>query len=194
MKAGYTDITFILDRSSSMEPMRDEAIDGFNKFVEDQIKEPGTAYLTLILFDTEVKFPFRGNLSEIPQLNRDTYVPRGLTALYDAVGEAIDKNGARFAAMDEAERPEKVIVGILTDGHENSSLHYSHSKIAEMIKHQQDEYSWVFIFLGANMDSKAVAYAINIPMHNAIDWENTPVGATVANTTFSRMTSGLRNQ
>lgn len=177
-----------------MGTLRPEAIDGFNQFVEDQKKEPGTAHLTLILFSTDVACPYDGPLQDAIKLDEKTYVPRGLTALYDAVGEAIDKNGARFAAMDEAERPEKVIVGILTDGQENSSHYYSHSKIAEMIKHQQDEYSWVFIFLGANMDSKAVAQAINIPMHNAIDWENTPVGATVANNTFSRMTSGVRNQ
>ncbi len=38
-----------------------------------------------------------------------------------------------------------------------------------MIKQQQDEYSWKFIFLGANIDAQAVADDIGIPVDAAHD-------------------------
>jgi hypothetical protein len=97
---------------------------------------------------------------DAPKLDMGTYVPRGTTALYDAVGRTIDDVGKRLG--QSAGKPDGVVVAILTDGHENASKDYRHAKVAERIKHQREKYNWEFVFLGANMDAEVVADTLNI--------------------------------
>jgi hypothetical protein len=53
MRQDYTHITVILDRTGSMESIRDDTIGGFNTFLKKQKTEPGTATLTLVQFDSQ---------------------------------------------------------------------------------------------------------------------------------------------
>ena len=48
MKEDYTHITIILDRTGSMESIRDDTIGGFNAFLDEQKAQPGHATLTLV--------------------------------------------------------------------------------------------------------------------------------------------------
>ena len=89
MKSGYTHISVILDRTGSMEPIRDDIIGGFNSFLEQQKAEPGHATLTLVQFDSEDPYEVIHSfepLDEIPKLSRETFIPRASTPLFDAVG------------------------------------------------------------------------------------------------------------
>ena len=136
MKEGLTEIISIVDRSGSMQSILDDAIGGFNTFLAAQQRQPGEAKLSLILFDHEYQVVHQAvDIQQVEPLNQDTYVPRGSTALLDAVGKTIDAVGERLAATAESERPSQVIVSILTDGYENASQTYSKPKVAEMIKH-----------------------------------------------------------
>lgn len=188
-------IVFILDRSSSMGSMRQEAIDGYNQFVKDQL-EVADADIQLVLFNTERTVAPMTKLSETTPLGNATFVPYSMTALYDAIGITIDEVGATLAARPENERPSKVIFAILTDGHENSSQIYpgeeGRQKVAEKIQHQQDVYNWQFTFLGANMDAKAVAVGMNIPADNAFTYVANAVGMTTAHAANSSFVRQLR--
>jgi len=53
MKDDYTHSTVVLDRTGSMESIRDDTIGGFNAFLEKQKAEPGSATLTLVQFDSQ---------------------------------------------------------------------------------------------------------------------------------------------
>jgi hypothetical protein len=151
MDSELTDITLVVDRSGSMQQIRGDAEGGVNAFIEEQAKEPGKALLTLVQFDTEYEFVRKGMpLLDVPKYD---LVPRGATALLDAVGRAINETGERLAGMDEADRPGLVIFVVMTDGHENSSVEFTRTQIKKMIEHQQDEYSWHFTFLAANQDA-----------------------------------------
>ena len=44
-------INFVLDKSGSMEAIREATIAGFNQFLRDQQQEGGSAAMTLTLFD-----------------------------------------------------------------------------------------------------------------------------------------------
>ena len=88
--------------------------------------------------------------------------------------------GARLADLPEAERPDKVIVAIITDGEENSSKDYSHVQAMEMIAHQRDAYRWVFVFLGAGMDAIAQAAALGIQRQFALQTKPTRRGTARA--------------
>ncbi|HEV3384770.1 MAG TPA: vWA domain-containing protein [Gemmata sp.] len=160
MQQDLTDIVVVLDRSGSMQACKDDAEGGLNAFVEEQKKRPGRAVFTLVQFDTEYEFVHRGEpISGIPPFS---LVPRGWTALLDAVGRAIAETGDRLARTPETERPGLVAFVIITDGQENSSKEFNKEQIKQMIQHQSDAYKWQFTFLGANQDAFAEAGGIGI--------------------------------
>lgn len=165
MNKDYTDITLVVDRSGSMATVREEAQGGINGFIASQVQEPGMARLTLVQFDSEYEFVHQGQLiQEVPPY---TLVPRGMTALLDAVGRAMVETGQRLARMPEAERPGLVVFVVMTDGQENSSHEFTKARIREMIQEQQQKYSWQFTFLGANQDAFAEARALGMDARGA---------------------------
>ena len=181
MNNNLTHIAFILDRSGSMDSMAKEAIGGFNAFIEEQLKEPGTAKLSLILFDHEYSpLITSADLADIPPLTDETYVPRGMTALLDAMGRTIDDLGKSLADLPEDERPGQVIVVTLTDGYENSSHDYTHEKVAKLIKQQRETYNWEFLFLGADVESVEYAKTLNVESTYAQQFDNSGEGVQEA--------------
>src|ERR1035437_3209746 len=151
MKENYTHISVVLDRSGSMSSIASDTIGGFNTFLKTQKEAVGTCTFSLMQFDNEHTIIHDGvDINEVPDLDATTFVPRGGTALWDAIGRTIHATGAYLGKMKEADRPEKVVFVIITDGDENSSREFSHAKVREMIKHQTDKYQWGIIFLGAN--------------------------------------------
>jgi len=195
MKSGLSEIICVVDRSGSMGAIRSDAIGGFNTFLQTQKDLPGDAKFTLILFNDSYDIVYDGApIKEVKNLISKTYVPRGNTALYDAVGRAIDTVGLRLANTPEEERPEKVIVAILTDGEENSSKEYSLQRINEMIKHQKEVYSWEVVFLAANMDAVAAAQTLGIQSKDAFSFVATGKGIRSAYKDMSRSVSQYRTK
>lgn len=175
MKTDLTDITLVVDRSGSMQDIRSDAEGGVNAFIENQGQEPGEASLTLVQFDTEYEFLHSGvPIKEVPKYS---LVPRGGTALLDAVGRAINETGDRLAKLDEAERPGLVVFVVMTDGQENSSQEFSKSRIKEMIQHQQQKYGWQFTFLGADQDAFVEAEAMGIDTPGTANFAKNKVAA-----------------
>lgn len=193
MNPNLTEIAYILDRSGSMEPLREAAVAGFNDFLKHQLDVPGDARLTLVLFDDEYLVPVAAMpLEEVPQLNAQTYLPRGSTALLDAIGETIDALGRRLADTPEPDRPGKVIVIVFTDGLENASHRCTWEDIAARIRRQRDQYAWEFIFLGANQDAIATASQMNVGAVFTSGVASTAAGITGANLATGRKVSSLR--
>ena len=109
-----TELLSVLDRSGSMESIRDDALGGFNAFLDAQKAIPGAARLSLVLFDHEHRLALDGvSLADVEPLTRETYVPRGTTALLDAVGRTVDSVGARLAATPEAEQEAALTQSVL---------------------------------------------------------------------------------
>jgi uncharacterized protein YegL len=194
-----TEIAFILDRSGSMQSMTHAAIAGFNEFLKaqqgtlDDHGQPIPATFTLILFDHEYLPVYnRQDIQTARPLNLDTYVPRGNTALLDAIGRTIDSIGQELAATPEAERPAKVIIAILTDGEENSSRQFSMEDINQRITHQTEKYQWEFMFLGANQDAIATASRMGIHAHHAATFAADADDIHASTATFAKRISTSR--
>lgn len=171
MADDLVEILCILDRSGSMEQIRDDAIGGFNAFVESQREVPGRALLTLVLFDDRYEVLLAGRpLEDVPALTRETFVPRGTTALLDAIGRAIDETCARHAALPEEARPRKVLVAIVTDGAENASQRYTRDQVFERITDRQDLFGWDFLFLAANQDAIAAGGDLGVRRSGAVQF------------------------
>lgn len=190
-----TEIVCILDRSGSMESLRADAIEGVNAFIAQQQKLPGEARLTVVLFDHEYILFLDGiPLNEAPLFDSATYVPRGTTALLDAVGRTIDDVGKRLSQTPEERRPGKVIVAILTDGLENASTDYTYERVAQMIQHQREKYNWEFIFLAANQDAIASAARISIEAQATVSFTASPAGVREAYTELGERVAEARRR
>jgi hypothetical protein len=184
MRYDLTDITLVIDRSGSMQSIQDDAQGGINAFIAGQLETPGEVLMTLVQFDTEYEFLYRGvRVHDVPPYKLE---PRGSTALLDAVGRAILETGERLAKMPEAERPGLVIFVVLTDGHENSSREFTKTQIRKMIEHQQNAYNWQFTFLGANQDSFAEAGEIGIAQSGIANYSSHQV-ANALSATLSKV-------
>jgi len=193
MKTDLTDITLVVDRSGSMHRIREDAAGGVNSFIRQQAKEPGDALLTLVQFDTKYEFLHKGvPIQNVPDYN---LVPRGGTALLDAVGRAINETGDRLAKMAEADRPGLVIFVVTTDGHENSSKEFDKSQIKTMIERQQNDYDWHFTFLGASQDAFSEAGGMGIPAAGAANYavEKPAMAYMAASGKVARMRSQQRH-
>lgn len=114
MRKDYTDITLVVDRSGSMSSIRDDAEGGINEFIRQQGRVEGEARITLVEFDTEYHFVENG--TRVEDVKPYELIPRGATALLDAVGRAINETGSRLAALAEKDRPGLVVFVITTDG------------------------------------------------------------------------------
>ncbi len=89
-----------------MNAMKEEAIGGINAFLESQQKLPGEAWLTLVLFDHQYIVTHDGvPIRDVPPLDSHSYVPRGTTALLDAIGRTINTIGERLDRTPEPDRP-----------------------------------------------------------------------------------------
>ena len=169
MRTDLTDITLVVDRSGSMQAIREDAEGGVNAFIQDQAKEAGEVLLTLVQFDTEYEFVHQG--VRIQQVPAYVLVPRGATALLDAVGRAINETGGRLSKLEEPARPGLVIFVVMTDGQENSSQEFSKAQVKAMIERQQGQYQWHFTFLGANQDAFEEAAALGIDAAGAANYQ-----------------------
>lgn len=185
MNQNLTEMVFILDRSGSMSHLQNETIGGFNSMIEKQKKEPGEAFVTTVLFDGQYELLHdHVNIQDVKPITDREYYARGMTALLDAVGRTINSVGERLSKTPEEERPGHVIFVITTDGAENASREFTKVKVKEMVEHQQDKYSWAFMFLGANIDAVAEAASLGINTDFAKNYTASSVGT---NTLYSAM-------
>ena len=169
MRNDLTELVFILDRSGSMHGLEKDTIGGFNSVLERNKALPGDANITTILFDHRYTILHdRQPIRSVAPITERDYSPAGMTALLDAVGQAIRKIDNVMAHTAEDYRAGKVQFVIITDGLENASREYSAQRVKQMIRDRQEKDGWDFLFLGANMDAIAVAEDMGIQADRAV--------------------------
>jgi len=195
MKENAMQIALILDRSGSMSTIAGATVEGVNAFMTGQKNGSTDVSIRFVQFDDLYEEVYDGKIHDVPLLtigkpqgdNQRQFVPRGWTALLDAIGKTVTDVGKRLSELPEEERPAKVVVVIMTDGHENRSKQYTLDQIAALIQQQRDVYKWEFQYLGANQDAIEVAAQFNIPAWNAVTYKASNAG------TQSVMSSVARN-
>lgn len=171
MKSNLLHICFVLDESGSMYNSVDDVIGGFEKLIDEQKGEKnGECIISLYRFSNTVKRDYIGKpVGEVPKL---TYFPGGCTAMNDGVGTAIDEIGKWLSDMDESERPSKNMIVIMTDGKENASKEYDFYVVKGKIKHQEEKYSWTFVYMGINLQDLKDANRLGIKMRSVSSSRN----------------------
>lgn len=194
MKKGLTELVFILDRSGSMAGLEKDTIGGFNTMLEKQKQAEGEALVSTVLFDHETDIIHdRADIQTVPLLTEKDYVPRGSTALLDAVGGAIHHIGNIHKYAREEDVPEHTIFVITTDGMENSSRRYSAEHVKQMIERQKARYHWEFLFLGANMDAVETARRYGIDEDRAVDFYTDAEGVNLEYDVVSATVASMRS-
>lgn len=180
----FTEIVCVIDRSGSMDSIKNDAIGGFNAFLKEQQNLPGEAAMTIVMFDHEYLVPYSGiPIQNIKPLYDGSYVPRGTTALNDAIGRAVSELKCR--------NPKKAIIMILTDGHENASHEFSKCQIKEMIKDCEDR-GWFVAYLSAALDAFDDARSYGIGRGQTASYTTTHTGIFNMMATASQATSDYR--
>lgn len=141
------DITVIIDRSGSMDEIRDDAIGAFNAFLRDRKESDSDAIMTVVLFDDTYEILMNGvPIMDVKPLDNTTYVPRGSTALLDAVGKTVRAIESRDHEDDA------ILVAILTDGQENASIEWRGDQIKALIGDLESK-GWDFYYLSAALSA-----------------------------------------
>lgn len=163
----------VLDRSGSMQSVKDDTIGAFNAYVAMIAKDTPNSNMSLTIFDTQSIDTIVDNkpIKDVISLNGDTYQPRGGTPLYDAVGKVV-------SLLDNAEGKTKALV-ILTDGQENSSHEYSRDAVKKLLDEKQEKHNWLVIYLGANQDAFAEGAKFGTQSASTMTFDTASMGATM---------------
>jgi uncharacterized protein YegL len=186
----YTHLALVVDRSGSMSTIAKDMNGGIRQLLADQAKEPGVCVVDITTFDTEIEHPYENVRPD--DVKSDIIVPRGGTALNDAVGYTINELGERFSKMEEGDRPGLVIVVVVTDGEENSSREYTHDQIKELVERQTNEWGWQFVYLAANVDAFATGGSYGFAKGSTIAYAASGAGTQNVYAATSSNVSGLR--
>ncbi|RWS21425.1 VWA domain-containing protein-like protein [Leptotrombidium deliense] len=158
-----TIICMIVDESGSMGGNVNEVVEGYNTFIQDQLKLADEARLHLLKFNDNVNTVLRDvNLANVPLLGGHSYTPGGNTALFDAMGDGIN-SVASSKRIDE-----RAIVVIITDGYENASRRYTEQQVRDLIARYKAHGDWSFVYIGEC--SQQFAARMGIPASNAINF------------------------
>ena len=172
-------IAALLDRSGSMESIRSDAEGGFNAFIAQQAEQSGDVRVTLAQFDSEYEVVYQDRpISDVPEFRLQ---PRSMTALLDGIGRLVTSIEHQIGSLDPARRPERIIILVVTDGHENASQEWTKPAVHQLITRMQAQ-GWEFIFLGASLDAVDIAQAMGFRPSASMAYAPSPegVGASYA--------------
>ena len=188
VQASHLEVVLLIDKSGSMKGLEEDTVKGYNSMLakERQLSVPTNVTTILFSSDHEV-LADRKPISEVPDMTLDSYKVRGATALYDTIGNAIEKTEAVKGIDDTGS---KVLFVIITDGLENYSQTYDQEKVRKLID-AQEEKGWEFVFIGANMDAEKEADTIGIKKENAATYENSEKGVQANYQAVSQMVHSL---
>lgn len=162
----------ILDRSASMSPLREAAVNGYNGILEvvrtaqEQNALVQQNYITLSFFNDSVTNVFDcDTIQNIPDLLLDDYRPQGNTALWDAVGISLDSLKIKLDSLENA----TAVVTVISDGLENASKHYSIYAVADRIDALKGQ-GVMFVFMGTNQDVAQTAASLHIDNYRVFEY------------------------
>lgn len=194
MENQLTEIICILDRSGSMQPLRTETVNAINTFIRKQQRIAGMCKLSLVQFNHDLNLTFaRKTINDVEQLHVKDYEPFGYTALYDAIGLTLNRAMETLFKLIPSQKPNKVMVFIITDGLENASRFYNRASVKEMIERLETNNGWDFNFFGANIDFFTEATNIGIKKNKTENWNFNEAGLHGMVDKMSTKTALFRN-
>lgn len=196
MKKNY--IGFVNDHSGSMRSIRDAAIQDSNTLMKTVRDAASAEELDTVV--SVVGFGFSGKrVQRQVQISNphvlkpiNSWACDGMTPMYDGIGSMIEL----LEGLPDANNPDvSFLLMITTDGGENDSREWGHSRLAEKIQTLQATERWTFVFRVPS--SQAHISSLGVPAGNIQTWDTTTAGmekvsaqSAQAMTTYFRGRSG----
>ncbi len=172
-------VAFVLDMSGSMGMIKDVAINSYNEQLQKLKEETGdieTKVITTVFNNFPVKMDGVGviPLEEVQELSHLTYIPNGMTALYDAIGFTINKVLQEYKDDND---DTAVLFVVITDGQENDSKEFHQKNVKKMTEDLEKTDRWTFTYMGANVNPietavRDMAYQVS----NTLSWNADDAG------------------
>ncbi|WP_375388358.1 VWA domain-containing protein [uncultured Amnibacterium sp.] len=188
--SNHSALLLIVDRSGSMESIRDEMVGSLTTLLRDQAQQPGLLTVDVVTFDDRIETT---QVQADPSTIEIELAPRGMTALLDAIGIGVSEFGGRLAALPEHARPGTVLVVVATDGHENAIREWQPSAIKGLLDQQREQYGWDFVFLGANQDAITTGASLGFAADSALDFDADAQAVAPAMASLSAYVSANRS-
>jgi hypothetical protein len=153
----FDHLIIVLDESESMKKRKSEIIEAVNKFIESIASGVLFSFVTF----NDTSFMVIDRLPQVPLVDSVDYNPKGMTALYDAIGQVIT------TSVREGER---TLCCVVTDGEENSSKIFTSLSVRDLISSKGD--SLQMIYLGSNQDTILNGNAFGISDSDCIAYED----------------------
>jgi uncharacterized protein YegL len=209
MNQDLMDIVMLCDCSGSMGNVKYDMEKSINAFLEDQKEGVGECVVTTFTFnghgfggakhyDKSVP-PKRMRLEcqyialSVQKVPMFYLFPSGSTPLHDAICTVIDMTSKRINMMTARERPGKVLFVIITDGLENASTHFNAQDVRDMIKTQEGQCQWQFMYFGANQNAVAVGVDLGFTDDKSVTYAQTSSGISGSASVISQKVSASRS-
>jgi len=192
-KSNYTHIVVVLDKSGSMAGLTQSTISGFNGFMKEQKNVVGKATASLMQFAGNQKWNYEMMpIKEIIDIDTKSYQANGgSTALCDSIARAVHHTENKIKDMDE--KPDNVVVVVITDGQENDSREFNKEHVTKIIESHEEE-GWDFVFLGANQDAISEGGSMGVRSTNAFTYGATSEGVQAMYSTVSKSLNTYRTR
>lgn len=172
----HLSLIIILDRSGSMQGIARDMEGGVDAFI-DGLRADGELEVkaTVAQFDDRYELLYADE--DLNHLSACRIEPRGMTALWDAVGRTVTATRARLGDPGTEGYPDRVVVLVVTDGAENASQEWTGPAVTRLVEQTQAE-GWEYVFLAANVDAFDEGQRMGLRRHETVDYS--PVREDVA--------------
>ena len=175
MASFIQEVVAIIDRSGSMSGKEADTVGGINSMlyiIRQDLKLDEQVNVSIKLFDHEEQLLINSlNIKDVRPLELRQFVPRGQTALYDAIGSSLT-----YFMEKKLHNPNsytKCLMYVTTDGCENCSKKFNAQALKKLITSAQESYNIELVYLGANQDAILEASKIGIGEGHAINYSET---------------------
>ena len=163
------EVVAIIDRSASMLGKENDTIGGINSTFEILKESKDNIKVSIKFFDHNETMLIRSlDLKDVRPIERRQYVPRGQTALLDAIGNSL--NYFMEKKINNINAYNYCTIYVVTDGYENSSKIYNSENIKNMITNAEKNFNIKILYLGANQDAILEASKYGIDSSHALNY------------------------
>jgi len=195
MAINKQEVVGILDRSGSMSGKETDTVGGINSMIKElknNAKVDDDIRVSLKLFDHEENIVWRSKpLSEVDEFDIKNFIPRGQTALLDALGHSL--NYFMEKRLMDPNAYNSCLIYIATDGYENASKYYTRDHLKKMIKNAKEKYNIEVIYLAANQDAILEAGTMGINANQAINYNENQDATQAVYRAVGRVASSQRS-
>lgn len=189
------EVVGILDRSGSMNGKEADTVGGINTMLRElksNVSDSDEIRVSLKLFDHEELMLWRSiPLDSVEELKVSEFVPRGQTALLDAIGHTL--NFFMEKKLYDPNAYSSCLVYVATDGFENCSKYYNRNSVKKMIENAKEKYNIDVVYLGANQNAILEAGNIGIDPSLAINYNEDDTSTQAVYRAVGRVASAQRS-